>query len=117
MAFTCLVRRVRLQPCYCLNTYPEVATLKGRPTTGPKGRKYIARGEAPGREAKGNQPRRGDTKGRIIGLKRLLFSQNVVLLRLRKRIILPPLRGLSYGITFTGGFTPRYILSAFQAGL
>ena len=78
----------------------------GRPTTGPKGRKIIARGEAPGREAKGNQPRRGDTKGRIIGLKRLLFSQKVVLLRLRKQIILPPLRGLSYGITFTGGLHP-----------
>ncbi len=71
---------------------PEVITLNGRLTTGPKGRKIIARGEAPGRKAKGNQPRRGDTKGRIIGLKRLLFSQNVVLLRLRKQIILPPYR-------------------------
>jgi len=32
-----------------------------RSTTGPKGRKYIARGETPGKEIKDNQPRRGDT--------------------------------------------------------
>ena len=28
---------------------PRIATLNGLPTTGPKGRKVIARGEAPGK--------------------------------------------------------------------
>ncbi len=43
---------------------PRVAILKDRPAAGPKGRKNIARGEAPGMETKDNQPRRGDRKGR-----------------------------------------------------
>ena len=54
-------------------------TLHGS-TTGPKGRKYIARGEAPGKETKDNQPRRGDRKGLATWLVRLFFLKCIIVL-------------------------------------
>ncbi|MBI5307918.1 MAG: hypothetical protein HZB37_06225 [Planctomycetes bacterium] len=81
--------------------------------TGPKGKKDIARGEAPGKETKGNQPRRGDRKGLTTWLG-LLFLLKVILVLTRKQNVLPPLRGLYYLLSLQGASPPAISCRPFR---
>ncbi|MEK6621303.1 MAG: hypothetical protein AABZ13_02365, partial [Planctomycetota bacterium] len=66
-----------------------------------KGRKYIARGEAPGEETKDNKPRRGDRKGRTTGT----VKQGLSMLPDNSRIT-AEYRILNKEFRITRGFSP-----------
>ncbi|MBF8275444.1 MAG: hypothetical protein HW390_517 [Candidatus Brocadiaceae bacterium] len=81
--------------------------------TGLKGKKYIVRGEAPGKETKNNQPIRGDRKELTTWLGRL-FLLKFILILTRKQNVLPPLRGLYYLLSLQGASPPAISCRPFR---
>ena len=79
-----------------------------RSTTGPKGRKRIDRGEAPGKEIKDNQPRRGGRKGSLTWPKYLPLRELIIVLITENKIPCRPFGAYIVLLSSRGLHPPLY---------